>query len=97
MLLRPAGELWRHLPAFERRQTVGVDQEAHLKGSRWRSGGRKGFGQRANCARSPTAPRRLGDLGVRMMLFLLSRIGRTSTTPPRDKPEASRHHLGSVL
>jgi hypothetical protein len=31
------------------------------------------------------------------MLFLPSRIGRTSTSPPLAKPEASRHHLGSVL
>jgi hypothetical protein len=31
------------------------------------------------------------------MLFLPSRMGRTSTNPPLDKPEASRHHLGSVL
>jgi len=30
------------------------------------------------------------------MLFLPSRMGRTSTMPPPDKPEASRHHLGSV-
>src|SRR6266478_3763696 len=31
------------------------------------------------------------------MLFLPSRMGRTSTTPPSDSPETSRHHLGSVL
>jgi hypothetical protein len=32
-----------------------------------------------------------------MMLFLPSRRGWTYTVPPRDKPEALRHHLGSVL
>src|SRR5882724_7243955 len=41
-------------------------------------------------------PRRLARLGVRMMLLRPSRTGRTSTTPPYDKPEALRHHLGSV-
>ena len=56
-----------------------------------------GFGQRANCRSKPTAPRFLGCLGVRMMLFLLSRNGRTSTTPPCARPEGSRHHFGSVL
>ena len=31
-----------------------------------------------------------------MMLFLPSRLGRTSTMPPRDKPEASRRLMGKV-
>ena len=55
-----------------------------------------GAGQPAKSLSKPTAPRSLAGLGVSTMLFLPSRIGRTSTTPPSDNPEASRHHFGSV-
>ena len=70
---RNQGILARHRPIF----TLEID----LNGNLWRAGGRIGFGHRANCASKPTAPRRLGDWGVRMRLFLPSRMGRTSTTP----------------
>ncbi len=56
-----------------------------------------GAGQLAKSFNKPTAPRRRVGFGVKMMLFWPSRNGRTSTTPPFDKPEASRHHLGRVL
>jgi hypothetical protein len=55
-----------------------------------------GNGQREKSLSNPMAPRRLAGFGVSTMLFLPSRMGRTSTAPPRDKPEASRHHFGSV-
>jgi hypothetical protein len=83
---------------LQERQHVGIEQDAHLNGRSWRSGAGIGWGQRENCLSSslPEMPRRLAGLGVRMMLLRPSRTGRTSTTPPWDKPEASRHHLGSV-
>jgi hypothetical protein len=61
-----------------------------------RSGGGMGAGQAEKSFSNPTAPRRLAGFGVSTMLFLPSRMGRTSTIPPRDKPEESRHHLGRV-
>src|SRR5437870_4258989 len=79
ILLNPSSQLWWHSPPFEHGQQICVQQEAHLKGSRCRMGGWMGLGQRANCMARPMAPRRLAPLGVRMMLFLLSRRGRTST------------------
>jgi len=39
---------------------------------------------------------RLAGFGVSTMLFLPSRMGRTSTMPPRDKPEASRRLMCKV-
>jgi hypothetical protein len=56
-----------------------------------------GAGHLENNSSKPTAPRRRAGLGVRTILFWPSRMGRTSTIPPRDKPETSRHHLGKVL
>jgi hypothetical protein len=54
-------------------------------------------GHFCNNFNNPTAPRRFDGRGVKTMLFFPSRIGRTSTTPPFESPDASRHHFGSVL
>src|SRR5688572_30375664 len=97
MLLDPADGFRRRVFSFEHREQVGVDQVGHLKGRTCRSGTGMRAGHAENCLTRPTAPRRLFVLGVNTMLFLPSRMGRTSTTPPSDNPEASRHHFGRVL
>jgi hypothetical protein len=87
---------------IEQKQTkqtkCGIDAANHLEthARRCRSGGGNGAGQAENSLSNPTAPRRLADFGVNTMLFLPSRMCRTSTIPPRDKPETSRHHFSNV-
>ena len=70
-----------------------------LNGNRCRAGAGSGPVQRESCLRNslPEIPRRLPGLGVRTMLFCPSCNGRTSTMPPCDNPDTSRHHFGSVL
>lgn len=94
----PSFELCRNPLLFQEREHVGIEQHAHLNLSSWRSGGSTDRGQRANCSNNsfPEAPRLLMGAGVSTMLFWPSRKGRTSTTPPRDNPDASRHHFGNV-